>query len=36
MDSTRESVGDNVVLSRNVLYVGGELGDEIQVIELPR
>jgi hypothetical protein len=32
----RESVGDNVVLSRYMSYVGGELGCEIGVDELPR
>jgi hypothetical protein len=32
----RESVGDNVVLSRNVSHVGGELSDVVKVIELPR
>jgi hypothetical protein len=32
----RESVGDNVVLSRYMSYIGGELSDEIKVIELPR
>jgi hypothetical protein len=36
-DSTRgrEGVGDNVVLSRFVSYVGSELGYEIEVVELP-
>jgi hypothetical protein len=33
MDSTRESVDDNVVLSR---YVGRELSYETDVVELPR
>jgi hypothetical protein len=31
----RESVSDNVVLSRCVSYVGRELGYEIEVVELP-
>jgi hypothetical protein len=31
----RESVGDNVVLARYMWYIGGELSNEIQVIELP-
>jgi hypothetical protein len=34
-DSTRERVGDNVLLSRNVLYVGRKLSNEIEVVELP-
>jgi hypothetical protein len=34
--NARESVGDNVVLSRYMSYVGGELGNEMKVIELPR
>jgi hypothetical protein len=32
--NARESVGDNVVLSRYVSYIGGKLSDEIKVIEL--
>jgi hypothetical protein len=36
IDSTRECVGDHVVLSRDVSHVGGELGDDVQVVELPR
>jgi hypothetical protein len=32
----RKSVGGNVVLSRNVSYVGSKVGDEVEVIELPR
>jgi hypothetical protein len=35
-DSTRESVGDNVGLSRYMSYVGHELGYEIEVVELQR
>jgi hypothetical protein len=31
-----ESVNDNVLLARYVLYVGGQLGYEIEVVELPR
>jgi hypothetical protein len=31
-----ECVGDNVVLSRDVSYVGSKRGDEVEVIELPR
>jgi hypothetical protein len=34
--NARESVGDNVVLSRYMSYIGGELRDEIKVIELLR
>jgi hypothetical protein len=34
MNSTRESVGDNAVLCRDVLYVSGELGYEIEVVQL--
>jgi hypothetical protein len=32
----QENVGYNVVLSRYMYYIGGELSDEIKVIELPR
>jgi hypothetical protein len=35
-DGLNESVGDNVVLSRYMSYIGGELSDEIKVIKLPR
>jgi hypothetical protein len=37
-DSTREreSVGDNVVLSRGVPYVSRKLGYKVQMIKLPR
>jgi hypothetical protein len=34
--NARESVGDNVVLSIYMSYIGGELSNEIKVIELPR
>jgi hypothetical protein len=34
-ESTLESVGDNNVLSGDVAYISGKLGDEIEVIELP-
>jgi hypothetical protein len=34
-ESTQESVGDNVVLSRDVSYVDHELWYEVQVTELP-
>jgi hypothetical protein len=32
---TRESVGNNVALSKDVSYVGGELGYEMEVVKLP-
>jgi hypothetical protein len=34
-DSTREGVGNNVVLSRNVFDVCRELGNKVKVVELP-
>jgi hypothetical protein len=34
--NARESVGDNVVLSRYMSYISSELSDEIQMIKLPR
>jgi hypothetical protein len=32
----RESIGDNVILSRDVSYVGSELCYEVKMIELPQ
>lgn len=33
-DSTQESIGDNIVLSRDVLYIGCELGYKVEIIKL--
>jgi hypothetical protein len=35
MDLTRESVGVNFALSRDVSYIGREFGYETYVVELP-
>jgi hypothetical protein len=32
----KESIGDNVVLFRDVVYISGKLDNELKVIELPR